>query len=149
MHSLFYSRIPFQKLRSRLDLQPSQLDSLKRLLQTVKDINEMVMPVEEELEEINECYRLLRLHRLPVGAGGEFEEVQRVRDAWHSLRVSCRTAERKTLSKVTFQFMETTRREVVKFQRSVDAFYAHFIASGPGAVGEDLDKGLQLLMVIL
>lgn len=43
--------------------------------------------------------------------------------------------------------LANTQRKVEDFSARVEKFHARFESSGPGAVGEDLEKGLELLKV--
>ncbi len=132
-------------MHARLQVAPSNLNRLKAVLQTIRDINDARLDSDQKLEIISECHRLLRLHKLDISPS-EKDEAQAAETAWRDLLKEARLTER-GLARIKRKFTYITKREVVKFAKDVREFHKMFTESGPGAAGNDLEKGLELLKV--
>nr|VZI42326.1 unnamed protein product [Spirometra erinaceieuropaei] len=131
------------RLTSQLRSVPKQLDQLKAVLHTIKFVQDSSLEVEQQLIDIDECYRLLRLHGLPVSAA-ELEEAASVSRGWLQLLHLVRSTTRQ-LKPTRQNFVVRIQREVARFTQKISAFAERFAACGPGSVGEDLDRGLELM----
>ncbi|VDK75302.1 unnamed protein product, partial [Dibothriocephalus latus] len=130
-------------LTAQLRSRPKQLDQLKAVLQTIKYVQDSTLEVEEKLIDIDECHRLLRLHGLSVTAA-ELEEAGSVSQGWlHLVQLASSTT--RHLMPTKQNFVVRIQREVAQFTQKIAAFAERFATCGPGSVGEDLDKGLDLL----
>ncbi len=132
-------------MHARLQVAPSNLNRLKAVLQTIRDINDARLDSDQKIDIISECQRLLRLLRLEISTS-ERDEAQTAETAWRDLLKEARLTER-GLARIKRKFTYITKREVVKFAKEVREFQKTFTESGPGAVGNDLEKGLELLKV--
>ncbi|VDL94305.1 unnamed protein product [Schistocephalus solidus] len=130
-------------MTSQLRAQPKRLDQLKAVLQSIKLVQDSSLDVEQQLIDIDECYRLLRLHGLPVSSA-ELEEAASVSRDWLRLLHLARSTTRQ-LMPTKHNFVVRIQREVGRFTHKISEFAERFSVSGPGSVADDLDKGLELM----
>ncbi|KAL5112917.1 Dynein heavy chain 10 axonemal [Taenia crassiceps] len=126
-----------------LQVRPSERNRLKSLLSTIRGINDVRAESEERLACIAECHRLLQQHNLKVTTS-EINEYEGLRRAWIELLKQARATER-SLSRPRKVFKYSTKVEANRFFKEIKKFLQRFKDSGPIAVGEDLDWGLELM----
>lgn len=132
-------------MRTKLQVQPHNLGKLKSILQTIRDISDARLESSEKLELVSECHRLLRLHGLKISPS-EAEEARTASEVWRDLwKEAART--QRNLGKIRRKFTYSTRREVLAYSRELKAFHKRFVESGPGSVGDNLQRGYELLKV--
>lgn len=130
-----------------LQVKPSERSRLKSLLLTIRGINDVRAESEERLASIAECHRLLQHHNLEVTAS-EINEYEGLRRAWIGLLKQAQATER-SLSRPRKLFKYSTKVEANQFFKGIEKFVQRFKTSGPVAVEEDLDQGLEMMKVKL
>ncbi|KAL5967125.1 Dynein heavy chain 10 axonemal, partial [Taenia solium] len=126
-----------------LQVKPSERSHLKSLLLTIRGINDVRAESEERLACIAECHRLLQQHNLEVTTS-EINEFEGLRRAWIGLLKQARATER-SLNRPRKLFKYSTKVEANRFFKEIEEFVQRFKTSGPVAVEEDLDRGLELM----
>ncbi|XP_059165934.1 dynein axonemal heavy chain 10-like isoform X2 [Physella acuta] len=128
-----------------LEQTPSTLDDLKSVLSTISDIKSMSLDVMNRIRDIQERYRTLEMYNLPVNEK-EKELQAQLPQIWDELVLKSKNIDA-SLVKVKRKFTEITQEQISAFKKGLNDFADRFLLEGPGAVGEDLDKGVELLKV--
>ncbi|XP_056113379.1 dynein axonemal heavy chain 10 [Rhinichthys klamathensis goyatoka] len=140
---LFNLRNELLKLSDHLKRNPNTLEDLKFVLGTITDIRDMSLLVEMRIDDIQERYRTLSMYNVETSE----EEVQlsaNICNLWSELfkesrRVDC------GLGKVKKTFAEITLNQIEEYKQEISIFAESFNMHGPGAVGDDLEKGLDIM----
>ncbi|KAB0803715.1 hypothetical protein PPYR_00685 [Photinus pyralis] len=119
------------------------LELFKAIMQAIATILRMNISAEIEYLIYQETYRVLKQHDLPYDTADE-ELAHSLQEDWKSLYLSAiyRT---QTLETTKERFAQITLTEIREFCNSLAEFIKQFDAEGPGAVGDDLDKGVRLM----
>ncbi|KAF8569239.1 hypothetical protein P879_02503 [Paragonimus westermani] len=136
-------REEFHRRFEDLDDDPTNLDELKAVLQTIHDIRSSSLDVEFRLKDVQERYRLLQLHHYPL-TGSELESVQAIEQTWIHLQEAA-TLKEHSLRSVKKKFTKLTKQKINAFAMVVEEFERRFLEEGPGAKPNDLDSGVVLL----
>ncbi|XP_074640231.1 dynein axonemal heavy chain 10-like [Tubulanus polymorphus] len=122
---------------------PDTLEDLKSVLRTISDIKNMSMEVESRVRDITERYRTLDMYGLE--ATEEEKELQLViQEMWNDLVLESKNVDA-SLIVVKKKFTEITQQQIQEFGDELKKFQEEFHMEGPGAVGGNLDNGLQLM----
>ncbi|XP_009868408.1 PREDICTED: dynein heavy chain 10, axonemal, partial [Apaloderma vittatum] len=132
-----------RRLSERLERLPDTLEDLKIVLGTIEEIKGMSSNVELKYLDIWERYRTLAMYNIPV-AKEEQEMSDKIREEWETLFLEASQVDY-NLGGIKRTFTEVTLQQVEDYSKEIETFFHKFLAEGPGAVGEDLDKGLELL----
>ncbi|KAH8871924.1 Dynein heavy chain 10, axonemal [Schistosoma japonicum] len=132
----------FKHSFEELEDVPTTLIELKSILRTIHDIRSTTLETEEKLIDIEERYRLLNYHSLPVPEN-ETESVKNLRSTWMDL-LKCANHKEHTLSRVKSKFAKITLEDIENFNHLVDDFDKRFKEGGPGTMINDLDSAVTL-----
>uniref|UniRef100_A0A3B4UD57 Dynein axonemal heavy chain 10 n=1 Tax=Seriola dumerili TaxID=41447 RepID=A0A3B4UD57_SERDU len=132
---LFNLRDELMHLSTNLKQRPDTFESLKSVLGTISDIRHMSLDVELRFTDIKERYRTLGMYK------DELELVASIDHMWSDLFTESRQVDRGlTDVKKTF-----TQEKTEEFKQELSIFAESFNMHGPGAVGDDLEKGLTIM----
>ncbi|XP_071339029.1 dynein axonemal heavy chain 10 [Trachinotus anak] len=140
---LFNLRDELMQLSTKLKQTPDTFESLKSVLGTISDIKHMSLDVELRFTDIKERYRTLAMYKVEVGED-ELELVASIDQTWSDLFTESRRVDR-SLTNVKKSFTQTTKEKTEEFKQELSIFAESFNMHGPGAVGDDLEKGLTIM----
>ncbi|KAJ8284497.1 hypothetical protein COCON_G00033470 [Conger conger] len=140
---LYALRNELQVLPEALKRSPETLEDLKFVLGTISDIRAMSLSVEMRYTDLQEKYRTLAMY------GGEAPEEElelasNISQMWSDLFAEARVVDR-SLGRVKKTFTEITKSQINEYKEEASAFAEKFNLSGPGAVGDDLERGMSLM----
>ncbi|XP_070411880.1 dynein axonemal heavy chain 10 [Nothobranchius furzeri] len=141
--NLFNFRDELTQLSKKLKQSPDTVNDLKSVLSTISDIRYMSVDMEIRITDIQESYRTLAIYKAEVGED-EKELVAIIDQTWSDLYTESRQVDH-SLKDVKKSFAVITKEKVEEFRQNVSIFAESFNLHGPGAVGEDLDKGLSIM----
>ncbi|XP_027269695.1 dynein heavy chain 10, axonemal isoform X2 [Cricetulus griseus] len=140
---LFSLRDEIEHLNKNLKKSPNTLEDLKFVLATIAEIRTKSLVMELRYKDIQERYRTMGIYSIfPTEA--EQELVDKIESMWQTLFTESLNVEH-ALGGIKRTFTEITRSEIMNYRTQLDEFARRFYREGPGAVGEDLDKGMELL----
>ncbi|XP_064612357.1 LOW QUALITY PROTEIN: dynein axonemal heavy chain 10-like [Liolophura sinensis] len=126
-----------------LDRYPTTLDELKFVLKTISDIKLVSLDIETRIRDMQERFRTLGMYDLPVSdADKQLCEV--MPQKWDDLVLKSKQTDAR-LATVKKKFTDITQDQIKDFSKEVQEFAEKFHLYGPGSVGSDLEKGLELL----
>ncbi|XP_074525804.1 dynein axonemal heavy chain 10 [Halichoeres trimaculatus] len=140
---LFNLRDELVQLSAKLKQSPDTFEDLKSVLSTISDIRDMSLDVEMRFNSIQERYRTLAMYKLQVGED-ELELVACISQMWSDLFTESRQVDR-SLTAVKKSFTKITKEKIEEFQQETFIFTESFNMHGPGAVGDNLEKGLFIM----
>ncbi|XP_035496799.2 dynein axonemal heavy chain 10-like [Scophthalmus maximus] len=140
---LFNLRDELMQLSTKLKQSPDTFEDLKSVLGTISDIKYMSLDVEMRVNDIKERYRTLAMYKMEVGED-ELELVASIDQMWSDLFTESIQVDR-SLTNVKKSFTEITEEKIEEFKEELSIFAESFNMHGPGAVGDDLEKGLTIL----
>ncbi|KAL8020331.1 putative AAA+ ATPase domain, dynein heavy chain region D6 P-loop domain-containing protein [Plasmopara halstedii] len=126
-----------------LDVIPEDLESLKKVLNTVAKISDMGMEMELEYTDIIERYRTLQSYHITCDPA-ELQRAFALETRWKTLYFASRTKDLR-LVKVKDQFRGVTKQDALQFSQECQKIKQEFIEHGPGTCALDLDVGLERL----
>ncbi|CAG5923192.1 unnamed protein product [Menidia menidia] len=133
----------FKRLSNKLEQSPDSFEELKSILDAISDIRDMSLDVELRFSDIQERYRTLTIYKVEVGED-EFKSVADIAQTWSDLLNESRKVDR-SLTDVKKSFSVITEEKIKVFKQDLSIFAEGFNLHGPGAVGDDLEKGLSLV----
>ncbi|XP_043925694.1 dynein axonemal heavy chain 10 [Protopterus annectens] len=131
------------QLSSNLKKTPDTLEDLKFVLGTVADIRDMSLVIEMRFRDIQERYRTLKVYNIQV-TDSEKELASNIRQVWDDLFMESKQVDY-SLGNVKKKFTQITRDQTDDFKKELGTFAVKFRTVGPGAVGDNLEKGLEIL----
>nr|XP_028567040.1 dynein heavy chain 10, axonemal isoform X2 [Podarcis muralis] len=134
-----------ERLSHNLKTTPSTLEDLKFVLGTIAEIKDMSLEVELKYLDIRERYRTLAMYNIPT-TEEEQQLVEKMKLMWDTLFNDAAAVDH-SLGSIKKTFTEITREQIANYSKEIDDFYHRFITEGPGSVGENLDRGLELMVV--
>ncbi|XP_044053526.1 dynein axonemal heavy chain 10 isoform X1 [Siniperca chuatsi] len=140
---LFNLRDELMQLSTKLKQSPDTFEELKSILSTISDIRDMSLDVEMRFIDIQERYRTLAMYKIEVGED-ELELVSNIGQMWSDLFTESRQVDR-SLTDVKKSFTEITKEKTKEFKQELSIFAESFNMHGPGAVGDDLEKGMTII----
>ncbi|KAM3610556.1 uncharacterized protein V6R79_005609 [Siganus canaliculatus] len=140
---VFTLRDELMRLSNNLDQNVDDFEGLKSVYGTISDISFMSTDVELLITDIQERYRTLAMHKIEV-RDEELELVAKIGSMWSDLLAKS-VQKDQSLVEVKKLFIETTNVKIEEFQQESAIFIESFNMHGPGAVGDNLDKGLTIL----
>ncbi|XP_076854099.1 dynein axonemal heavy chain 10 [Brachyhypopomus gauderio] len=132
-----------QQLSADLKRTPGTLQDLKFVLGTISNIRNMSLTVEMRITDIQERYRTLTMYGMQAPEK-ELQSVARIGSVWKDLVAESREVDR-GLGKVKKTFTKITKEQVGEYKQQVAIFTESFNMHGPGATGDDLEKGLAVM----
>ncbi|KAM5191717.1 dynein axonemal heavy chain 10 [Mantella aurantiaca] len=140
---LYSLRDELEKLSLNLMQTPDTLEDLKFVLATIADIRDMSLMAEMRYRDIQERYRTLTMYNI------EFEEeekilAEKITQIWEDLFQESKHVDH-SLGRVKKTFTQITKDQIEDYKKELAQFAELFRTEGPGAVGDDLEKGLQIL----
>ncbi|XP_028292993.1 dynein heavy chain 10, axonemal [Gouania willdenowi] len=141
---LFSLKDEIMQLSKKLKQNPDTFDELKSVLETISNIRDMTLDVEMRFIDIKERYRTLFMYKVKV----EYEEMElldNIDHMWSDLFKESRRVDQ-SLTDVKKTFSAITKEKKEEFQQELFFFASSFDERGPGTVGDDLEKGLVLLV---
>ncbi|XP_045152663.1 dynein axonemal heavy chain 10 [Echinops telfairi] len=140
LHSLHEE---IESLTKNLKKSPSTLEDLKFVLATIAEIRGKSLVMELRYKDIQERYRTLAMYDItPTEA--EKDLASKIESMWSALFSDSVNVER-ALGGIKRTFTEITRSEISNYKEQIREFAKRFYTEGPGSVGEDLDRGMELL----
>ncbi|XP_063753564.1 dynein axonemal heavy chain 10 [Eleginops maclovinus] len=136
-------RDTLMQLSENLQQDPETFENLKSVLGTISDIRDMSVDVELRYTDIQESYRTLAIYKVQVGKD-ELELVGKIEQTWKDLSAASKHVDR-SLTDVKKSFVQTTKDKIGEFTQELSIFAESFNMHGPGAVGDDLEKGLTIM----
>lgn len=141
--SLYKLRDQLDDKSDDLEQTPSSLEDLKFVLTTISDIKSMSLDVETRIRDVQERYRTLSMYSIEVT--DEEKEIQaKLPQIWDELVYKSKNTDA-GLTVVKTKFTEITQTQIQDFKKDLEKFSEKFYDFGPGAVGTDLEKGLELM----
>ncbi|KAM6052185.1 dynein axonemal heavy chain 10 [Chlamydotis macqueenii] len=142
---LFRLEEKIQSLSQSLKRPPDSLEDLRIVLGTIAEIKGMSFKVELKYLDICERYRTLAMYNIPV-AKEEQEMADEIREKWERLFFEASEVDHNLGGKKR-TFTKITQQQVEDYSKETEDFFHEFMTEGPGAVGENLDKGLELMAI--
>ncbi|CAL8251349.1 unnamed protein product [Boreogadus saida] len=136
-------REEFTQLSENLKQDPNSLEDLKSVLGTISDIRAMSLTVEMRLADIQEKYRTMAMYKVEA-PNEDLELVGSIGPIWDALLTESKLVDR-SLGGVKKTFTEITKEHIQVFTQELSIFAESFNMHGPGAVGDDLEKGLAVM----
>lgn len=123
------------------------MQDFKLIMYTVDLVTKMSVSVEISCQSIQNVFHILTAHSLKV----ESKNVKYAKELeikWQKLYTSSLFRLNK-LEKAKISFAEITFTERTQFKEDIDKFVEKFDNNGPTTIGNDMDKGLILLQVMV
>uniref|UniRef100_A0A8C2R8N1 AAA+ ATPase domain-containing protein n=1 Tax=Capra hircus TaxID=9925 RepID=A0A8C2R8N1_CAPHI len=141
----FISRKPglHSSLNKNLKKSPSTLEDLKFVLATIAEIRSKSLVMELRYRDVQERYRTMAMYGL-FPSDAEKELADNIESMWLNLFNDSVNVEH-ALGGIKRMFTELTRGEILNYRQQIEDFAKRFYREGPGSVGEDLDRGVELL----
>ena len=127
-----------------LRIIPRTVDELKFVFLTVQSIADSTIDMEARYRDLLTRYSVLRMYDIEVSEE-EVELLEETWKRWQSLWLHEIKIVQKKMEPIKGRFMKITKIERNKFKDEVLAFVKRYYNQGPGTVGPDLEKGLELL----
>ncbi|CAH1801914.1 unnamed protein product [Owenia fusiformis] len=140
---LYSLRDEFDDKGDDLAETPNTLEDLKFVLQTITDIKNISLESELRIRDVQERYRVLSIYDIEV-TDEEKEICEKLPYIWEDLVLESKNVDAR-LVVVKTKFTEITQQQIKEYAKSLEVFGERFHMEGPGAVGKDLDKGVQLM----
>ncbi|XP_063171723.1 dynein axonemal heavy chain 10 [Candoia aspera] len=134
-----------ERLSRNLKTTPSTLEDLKFVLGTIAEIKDISLEVELKYLDIQERYRTLAMYNICIRED-EQNLVDKIKLMWDTLFSDAAGVDH-SLGSIKKTFTEITREQIGNYSKEIDDFYNRFVTEGPGSVGENLDRGLELMVV--
>ncbi|KAF0872101.1 DYH10 protein, partial [Crocuta crocuta] len=142
---LYHLHEEIESLAKNLKKSPSTLEDLKFVLATIAEIRSKSLVMELRYRDVQERYRTMALYNLfPPDA--EKELADGIESMWLNLFNDSVNMEH-ALGGIKRTFTEITRAEILNYRQQIEEFANRFYREGPGSVGDDLDKGVELLAI--
>uniref|UniRef100_A0A674DLM6 Dynein axonemal heavy chain 10 n=1 Tax=Salmo trutta TaxID=8032 RepID=A0A674DLM6_SALTR len=132
---LFNLRDELLQLSENLKRSPNTLEDLKFVLGTISNIRDMSLAVEMRFTDIQERYRTLGMYKFIVLLIGRL---------WSDLFEESRLVDH-SLGRVKKTFTEITKEQIETYKQELTIFAESFNMHGPGAVGDNLEKGVTVM----
>ncbi|KFP31699.1 Dynein heavy chain 10, axonemal, partial [Colius striatus] len=142
---LFSLQEEIQRLSQSLKRSPDSLEDLKLLLGTIAEIRGMSFEVELKYLDIWERYRTLAMYNIPV-AKEEQEVSDKIKEKWETLFFEASEVDH-NLGGIKRKYTKIIQQWIEDYSKEVEDFFHKFMTEGPGAAGENLDKGLELMAI--
>ncbi|XP_004753142.1 dynein axonemal heavy chain 10 isoform X1 [Mustela putorius furo] len=132
-----------ETLTKNLKKSPNTLEDLKFVLATIAEIRSKSLIMELRYRDVQERYRTMAMYNV-FPSDAEKELVNNIENMWLNLFNDSVNVEH-ALGSIKRTFTEITRGEISNYRQQIEDFAKRFYREGPGSVGDDLDKGVELL----
>lgn len=129
--------------RAKLDDNPTSIDGLKSLLNSISEIKNSSMMMELRISEVVEKFRTLIMYNEPTDPT-LIAEAFGLEAKWKELLKDSKSKDSE-LEMSKQEFAKETKVEVEEFKKALAELYVQYKEGGPGASTTSLDDGLQLL----
>uniref|UniRef100_A0A8C4Q8Z0 Uncharacterized protein n=1 Tax=Eptatretus burgeri TaxID=7764 RepID=A0A8C4Q8Z0_EPTBU len=133
-----------QTLSENIKQSPDSLERLRFLLVTIAEIRSLSICVESRILDIQERYRILAMHGLQATLE-DTNCVETLMTSWKEVVQEARDVDL-NLHSAKKQFKQQMVKETEECRAAIEDLAEQCSAHGPACVGEDLDKGLELLV---
>ncbi|KAK9522770.1 hypothetical protein VZT92_019216 [Zoarces viviparus] len=140
---LFNLRDELMQLSGKLKENLDTFDDLKSVLGTISDIRDMSLDVEMRFIDLQEIYRTMAMYKVEVGED-ELQLLANIDQMWKDLFAESRQVYQ-SLTGIKKSFTPATKEKIEEFKQELSIFAESFNMHGPGAVGDDLEKGLTIM----
>ncbi|TRY94050.1 hypothetical protein DNTS_011956 [Danionella cerebrum] len=144
---LYNVRNELLKLLEDLKRNPDTLEDLKFVLGTIRDIKDMSLSVEMRISDAQERYRTLHMYNMETTEEEEQLSVT-IFSLWKDVFKEARWVDW-SLVKVKKTFAEITLNQIEEYKQELSIFAESFNMHGPGAVGDNLEKGKSTSLEIM
>ena len=127
-----------------LKREPDSLDSLKAVLRSIGDVRDNSLVVQLAFEDILERYSTLENYPAVEIPAAEMADVQSLPAQWERLFADAAEVDANLVA-VKRKFSSITIKQVTSFHEETVSLARRFEEQGPAAVGQDLDRGLELM----
>uniref|UniRef100_H3BAL0 Dynein axonemal heavy chain 10 n=1 Tax=Latimeria chalumnae TaxID=7897 RepID=H3BAL0_LATCH len=134
-----------QQLSENLKKSPDTLEDLKFVLGTIAAIRGMSLTVEMRFRDIQERYRTLAMYNIQC-TDAEKELAVNIKHIWEELFLESNQVDH-SLGGVKKKFTQITKDHIDAFKLKLALFAEKFHNEGPGAVGDNLDRGVEILAI--
>uniref|UniRef100_A0ABI7Z6S1 Dynein axonemal heavy chain 10 n=2 Tax=Felis catus TaxID=9685 RepID=A0ABI7Z6S1_FELCA len=142
---LYHLHEEMESLAKNLKKSPGTLEDLKFVLATIAEIRSKSLVMELRYRDVQERYRTMAMYNLfPPDA--EKELVDNIKSVWSNLFNESVNVDH-SLGGIKRTFTEITRGEILNYKQQIEEFAKRFYREGPGSIGDDLDKGVELLAI--
>ncbi|XP_055696351.1 dynein axonemal heavy chain 10 [Lutzomyia longipalpis] len=142
-NNMFQLRNQIKILKRDLDRNINGLVDFKTVMQTISTIQSTTLTVEIQVKEMQEIFSILEEHCIRFSFTDMLMSYE-LEKRWKKLYKSSlyRSA---TLEVVKTKFASLTSVEISSFTLNLDEFIKKFNDMGPGSVGDDMNRGLDLM----
>lgn len=143
-------KMEFDKLVADFDknlhVLPRTVNELKQVFLTIQDIQASTIDMEGRYRDLCKRYAVLQAYDIEVNEE-EIAQLENSWKRWQTLWLKEVKIVTKRMEPVKVRFKKMTVEDRNKFRKQVQAFVKRYFAEGPGTVGADLEKGLDLFEV--
>ncbi|KAF4798840.1 Dynein-1-alpha heavy chain, flagellar inner arm I1 complex [Turdus rufiventris] len=145
---LFSLQDEIQRLSESVNRPPETLDDLRVVLSAFGVVRNISLEVELRYLDIGERYRTLELYNIPVPKEEQLKS-DNLRETWETVLMEAAEVSRSLDCKggVKEAFTKVTQQQIEDYNKETEDFFQKLLTEGPGVVGDDLDKGLELMAV--
>jgi dynein heavy chain, axonemal len=140
---LLQIRREIEDYKEKLKEEPSVLEDLKVLLNTIAEIKNVTMIMEFRISDVMEKFRTLKMYHQTIESD-KMEEALQLENRWKELVSEAKWKDYR-LVEVKKHFAKITKDEVYTFKSQLKGLEQDYKLHGPGAPETTLDKGLELL----
>ncbi|XP_068620608.1 LOW QUALITY PROTEIN: dynein axonemal heavy chain 10 [Battus philenor] len=132
-----------ESLRMTMNMNIKGLEDFKLVMATITQVQAMTITAEVKYRGMQEIFHMLRQHGIEV-SDDDLSFAKTLESSWGTLYQSS-LFRGNTLEQTKDKFSKLNVSEISNFLKELDDFVEKFDAEGPGSVGEDMDRGLQLM----
>jgi len=144
--------VEFDKLvtefEKNLHILPRNVDELKKVFLTVQAIQSSTIDMEGRYRDLCKRYAVLQAYNIDI-IEDEIVQLENSWRRWQTLWLHEIKVVKKRMEPVKLRFKKMTLEGRDKFRKEVQAFVKRYFNKGPGTVGAELEKCLDLLEVRL
>lgn len=119
------------------------LDSFKLIMTTITEILRMSVAAELKYSRYQETFYTIQCHNLPV-ADDDYQLAYDIETLYQKLYLIA-LYRSQTLEATKGRFAEMTQAQISNFLDVLNEFVKRYDEEGPGTVGEEMDRGMNLL----
>ncbi|XP_039277456.1 dynein heavy chain 10, axonemal [Nilaparvata lugens] len=134
-----------QDIGGELQLNVSNVDTFKKVLQAVQDVNKMVTDAELHFREVDERFHVLKVHKVKIPEN-DLDLSSVMKEEWDRLFDEA-IYRSYAMEPAKADFSKVSKQEIENFLVYLDGVIKKFYSEGPGCVGERLEAGLDLMVV--
>ncbi|XP_069945849.1 dynein axonemal heavy chain 10-like isoform X2 [Cherax quadricarinatus] len=131
------------EVNAALHQSPDDLSSLTVVMRAVGRVSSEHANLHTSLLDVRQMFHTLHVYGIEV-LESDHEGLENTAEQLEVLHHSAITVQ-KNVQPVQAFFLSNTKKKVAEFRETVKHFHDKFVTQGPGAVGDNLDKGVELL----